>query len=56
MHSLHSLAHDGMHIDPGVEERDAGAANDRGARGPGAVPAARGSPAGRRLRSRRHRP
>ncbi|WVZ95416.1 hypothetical protein U9M48_041184 [Paspalum notatum var. saurae] len=23
MHSLHSFAHDGMHIDPGVEERDA---------------------------------
>ncbi|WVZ85957.1 hypothetical protein U9M48_032812 [Paspalum notatum var. saurae] len=21
MHSLHSLAHDGMHIDPGVEEQ-----------------------------------
>ncbi|WVZ59915.1 hypothetical protein U9M48_009999 [Paspalum notatum var. saurae] len=46
--------HNDIHIDHGIEERDAGATRDRGARGPGTVPAARGSPAGRRLRSRRH--
>ncbi|WVZ56537.1 hypothetical protein U9M48_007049 [Paspalum notatum var. saurae] len=36
--------HNDIHIDHGIEERTTGAATDRGARGPGTVPARRGSP------------
>ncbi|WVZ88859.1 hypothetical protein U9M48_035326 [Paspalum notatum var. saurae] len=45
-----------MHIEHGIEERGTAAAVDRGARGPGAGPAARRPTPGRRLRTRGDRP